>query len=259
MTTTGDGVTTCANCGRQLGAAAHRCIYCGAIRGRQCPKCKAVIPVGAEVCFVCKADIPAGTADFVLETASAGVPTPSVPPPPSTPSRRRFTIGLLLLLLVFLVGGGYLLYSGTLTGGLGTPSTTLPPVLLTTLQPVTVVPTSLPQLPSASTTTTLPISNARVEAALNKTIDLYGPVYPRCYPNAPTDKLSVQYVVIEIGKQAGLRYNWKESYRNTDPICRQWVRPDIRNQTCKDALRQLLDSVGLTYKVEDEQIVLLKK
>ena len=82
-------------------------------------------------------------------------------------------------------------------------------------------------------------NNAQMEAALNKRVNLFGPVYPLSYPNAPTDKLSVQYAVIEIAKQAGLEYNWNESYKNTDPICRQWVWPDIRGQICKDALRQV--------------------
>ena len=110
--------------------------------------------------------------------------------------------------------------------------------------------------PTSSGTT---VNNDRAEAALNKKVSLFGPVYPLSYPNAPTDKLSVQYAIIEIAKQAGLEYNWDASFMNTDPICRQWVRPNIHDQLCKNALLQILDPVGLTFRIENGQIVLFKK
>jgi len=112
---------------------------------------------------------------------------------------------------------------------------------------------------SGPTTSGTTVNNDRTEAALNNKVSLSGPVYPLCYPNAPTDKLSVQYAVIEIGKQAGLEYNWNESSKNTDPLCRQWVRPNIHDQLCKNALLQVLDPVGLTFRIENGQIVLFKK
>jgi hypothetical protein len=99
---------------------------------------------------------------------------------------------------------------------------------------------------------------SRVEAALRKKVSLFGPEYPLSYPGAPTDKLSVQYAVIEIAKQAGLEYNWNESYKNTDPICRRWVHPDVHDQTCDDALRQILGPVGLHFRIENGRIVLVK-
>jgi hypothetical protein len=97
-----------------------------------------------------------------------------------------------------------------------------------------------------------------IEAALHKKVSLFGPTYPLSYAGAPTDKLSVQYAVIEIAKQAGLEYNWNESYKNTDPICRRWVHPDVHDQTCNDALRQILSPVGLSFRIENGQIVLVK-
>ena len=113
--------------------------------------------------------------------------------------------------------------------------------------------------PEPADTSKMDDNNPLIEAALNKKVSLLGPVYPLSYPDAPRDKLAVQYAVIEIGKQAGLMYNWDESFKNTDPVCRQWVRPNVQDQTCKDALRQILDPVGLKYRIVDGQIVLEKK
>jgi hypothetical protein len=83
--------------------------------------------------------------------------------------------------------------------------------------------------------------------------------YPESYAGAPRDKLAVEYAVIEIAKQAGLRYNWDESYRNTDPVCRRWVKPHIVNVPCQQALSQILDPVGLTYELRGDEIILKRR
>ena len=62
----GDGLTTCANCGRRLGSQSKHCIYCGANHGRQCPKCRLIAPVDAEICVHCKTPIPPSTPNFVV-------------------------------------------------------------------------------------------------------------------------------------------------------------------------------------------------
>jgi len=83
--------------------------------------------------------------------------------------------------------------------------------------------------------------------------------YPSSYRGAPTDRISVQYAVIELGKQAGFQYEWKESYKNTDPICRQWVYPEIKNEPFRSAMRKILSPVGLTYELCGNTIVLKRK
>ena len=83
--------------------------------------------------------------------------------------------------------------------------------------------------------------------------------YPTADKDAATDKIAVQYAVIELGKQAGLGYKWDESFKNTDPICRKWVNPDIMNKPFRAAMQELLDPVGLTYEVRGNEIVLKKK
>ncbi len=93
---------------------------------------------------------------------------------------------------------------------------------------------------------------------LSRTVTLTKP-YPESYKGADTHRISVQYAVIELVKQAGLGYNWKESFKNTDPICRRWVYPNIRNLPCRAALAQLLGPVGLTYQIREGQVVLEKR
>ncbi|MCH8828044.1 MAG: hypothetical protein IID45_00550 [Planctomycetes bacterium] len=95
-------------------------------------------------------------------------------------------------------------------------------------------------------------------AAVNKKVSLTAP-YPASYKGAPRDKISVQYAVIEIAKQVGLRYDFKSSYANTNPICRRWVRPRIRNQTYQKALVSILRPVGLTYRITNGVIVLRRR
>ena len=83
--------------------------------------------------------------------------------------------------------------------------------------------------------------------------------YPTAEKGASTDKIAVQYAVIELGKQAGLGYKWDESFKNTDPICRKWVYPEIKNKPFRTAMQELLDPVGLTYELRENAIILKKK
>ena len=54
--------------------------------------------------------------------------------------------------------------------------------------------------------------------------------YPESYAGARTDRMSVQYAVKELARQAGLAYDFKTSYANTDPICKRYVQPRINSQ-----------------------------
>lgn len=83
--------------------------------------------------------------------------------------------------------------------------------------------------------------------------------YPKSSPDAPTDKISVQYAVIEIAKQAGLDYDWDGSQRNCGKLCYRLANPDLRNVSMKKALMDILDPLGLNYEIKDNKIVLKKK
>ena len=102
----GNGVSTCAKCGRALGAAANRCMYCGARKGRQCPKCKSVVPAGALICCLCNSPIPASTPNYVLERPAspntAAEPMPAALPIPSR-SRKWAWAGAVIAFLAIVV------------------------------------------------------------------------------------------------------------------------------------------------------------
>jgi len=85
------------------------------------------------------------------------------------------------------------------------------------------------------------------------------PPYPSSYPGAPPDRLSVQYAVMEVCKEIGVGYNFTKSSQNTDPVCRQWVRPRIVNKTAADAINMILRPMGLTYRLENGEVVLYRR
>jgi hypothetical protein len=94
--------------------------------------------------------------------------------------------------------------------------------------------------------------------APNTPVSLRRP-YPKSYDGASTDRMSLQYAVIELAQQAGLGYNWDQSYNNTNPVCRRWVTPNIENVPFDQAMRQLLDPLGLTYNIVDNSVVLRRR
>jgi len=78
------------------------------------------------------------------------------------------------------------------------------------------------------------------------------------YPGGE-DRISVQYAVKAIVEQVGLSYSFSESYENTKPTCRAWVRPDIRNMPCHMALRSILEPTDLTYELRGKTVVLVRQ
>ena len=90
-------------------------------------------------------------------------------------------------------------------------------------------------------------------------VSLTGPPYPASYPGAPTDKLSIQYAVMEILKQVRLKYDFNGSRNRTDPVCRQWCQPHIVNQPWPAALETILAPVGLSYDLNGDTVILKRK
>jgi len=70
---------------------------------------------------------------------------------------------------------------------------------------------------------------------------------------------SVQDIVQTIARQAGLGYNWRKSFDQTDPQCRRFV-PDVRIEAVPfgTAMHRILDPVGLRYEVESGEVVLYR-
>ena len=75
----------------------------------------------------------------------------------------------------------------------------------------------------------------------------------------PRPKLSLQYAVIELLRQVGVRYNFRASRTSAGRACGRWVHPDVKEIPCYLALDELLDPLGLTYELVDGQVVLARK
>ncbi|HPD28620.1 MAG TPA: hypothetical protein PLL20_01400 [Phycisphaerae bacterium] len=112
------------------------------------------------------------------------------------------------------------------------------------------------QKPSEDTPRDQP--GSEIDERLNRLVTLKKP-YPKVYPNAPTDRITAQYVAILVAEQVGLQYDFKTSFTNTNPKCRQWIYPEFEGIPCNVALKQVLDPLGLTYELKGDRIVLQKK
>jgi hypothetical protein len=82
------------------------------------------------------------------------------------------------------------------------------------------------------------------------------PPYPEVYPGSPRDKMSVQFAVTELCRQAGFLYSRDESIKNVGRATRGWVSPRIENVPFGEALRQVLEPKGLSYDIRGSHIVL---
>jgi hypothetical protein len=101
--------------------------------------------------------------------------------------------------------------------------------------------------------------DAQPNVAAEKKISLFAP-YPEKYtPQHPNNQISLQYAVMAICDQAGLQYDWNNSAKNTDPIRRQWVRPQFHDFPWQKAMSDLLSPLGLTYEVNGNTVVLKRK
>jgi len=80
--------------------------------------------------------------------------------------------------------------------------------------------------------------------------------YPQDYPDAPADKISVQYAVIAVARQVKVEYDWDSSFKNTDPECRRWITPQIVRMPFPQAMEMILKPAGLTYTIINGKIVL---
>jgi hypothetical protein len=75
-----------------------------------------------------------------------------------------------------------------------------------------------------------------------------------------TDQKSVQYIVIDLAQQVGLRYNWDKSFAATDPERRRFVHNvSIENKPFAKAMATILDPVQLAFRVEGDKVVLYRR
>jgi hypothetical protein len=82
--------------------------------------------------------------------------------------------------------------------------------------------------------------------------------YPLSYEGAESDRITVQYAVIELAKQAKLGYDWGASQTNAGEVCREYITPTIEGVPLSEALDKILKPEALTYDIRDGKIVLKK-
>lgn len=82
--------------------------------------------------------------------------------------------------------------------------------------------------------------------------------YPLNFAGDESDKITVQYAVIDLAKQAKLDYDWNASVTNAGEVCRKYITPDIEGIPLREALTQILTPEALTYDIQSSKIVLKK-
>jgi phosphate/sulfate permease len=82
--------------------------------------------------------------------------------------------------------------------------------------------------------------------------------YPLDFEGAESDRISVQYAVIELAKQAKLGYDWDASRANAGEVCGKYITPEIEGIPLREALAKILKPEALTYDIQGGKIVLKK-
>ncbi len=75
----------------------------------------------------------------------------------------------------------------------------------------------------------------------------------------PSGKLTLQYAVLAILGQVGLKYDFDASIRNANQECRTYVTPNFQDKPCGAALEELLAPFPLKYEVNGDTVTLKRK
>ena len=82
--------------------------------------------------------------------------------------------------------------------------------------------------------------------------------YPLHFDGDESDRITVQYAVIQLAKQAKLGYDWDASQANAGEVCRKYITPEVEGISLREALAAILTPEALTYDIRDGKIVLKK-
>jgi len=77
------------------------------------------------------------------------------------------------------------------------------------------------------------------------------------YGRGQTSGVPIGLAVMLLAEQAGLRYDWNTSRRNTSPACQRWVRPNFEDVPLREALDRLLEPARLTYRLDGDTLLLV--
>jgi hypothetical protein len=82
--------------------------------------------------------------------------------------------------------------------------------------------------------------------------------YPLSFEGDESNRITIQYAVIQLANQAGLDYDWNASQANAGEVCRKYITPEIKGVPLREALAKILKPEALTYDLRDGKIVLKK-
>ena len=102
-----------------------------------------------------------------------------------------------------------------------------------------------------------PSSSRATEDQLATKVTLTQP-YPLRYAGDESNRITVQYAVRQLAKQAKLGYDLDASQANAGEVCQKYITPEIEGIPLREALDQILKPEALTYDIRDGKIVLKK-
>jgi hypothetical protein len=102
-----------------------------------------------------------------------------------------------------------------------------------------------------------PSSSRATDDQLATKVTLTQP-YPLSNAGDETNRITVQYAVTQLAKQAKLGYDWDASQANAGEVCRKYITPEVEGIPLREALAEILTPEALTYDIRDGKIVLKK-
>ena len=99
---------------------------------------------------------------------------------------------------------------------------------------------------------------SRADHRLSTEVTLTQPYPPNYKGDDESNRITLQYAVIQLAKQAKLGYDWDASQANAGEVCKKYITPDIEGIPLREALTNILTPEALTYDIQKGKIVLKK-
>ncbi|HOX37939.1 MAG TPA: thermonuclease family protein [Candidatus Brocadiia bacterium] len=99
------------------------------------------------------------------------------------------------------------------------------------------------------------MSDGTFKRAMRRWVSL-SPPYPEAFASEPRDEIRVLDAAACLLDQAGIPFNRAQSATDLGDRAQTAVRPDLKKQTCRDALVELLSEHGLAYSLVDGSALL---
>jgi len=97
-----------------------------------------------------------------------------------------------------------------------------------------------------------------IKDRLREPVSLVVP-YPEYYKDSPVHQIPVQYAVLELLKQVGVKCDRAASQRAAGAAWAQWITPEIKELPCDIALEKILKPLRLMYRIHKGKVVICRK